>query len=111
MARLAAAVLAVLALAAPAQAAHRSDAGVTGLRAPSNLRAFLLRADESPAQVFSRTPSFAWNAVRGAKRYLFVLASSPSFAWIAFVLDDAALTSPAASSGWPWSRTPSRPPW
>jgi uncharacterized membrane protein YgcG len=97
MARLAAAVLAVLALAAPAQAAHRSETGATGLRAPSNLRAFLLRADESQAQVFSRTPSFAWNAVRGAKRYHFVLATSPTFAGNAIVWDDTALKSPAAA--------------
>lgn len=97
MARLAAAVLAVLALAAPAQAAHRSDSGATALRAPTNLKAFLLRANESPTQVFARTPSFAWNPVRGAKRYQFVLATSPTFAGNAMIWDDSTLTAPAAA--------------
>ena len=97
MARLAAAILAVLALAAPAQAAHRTDASASALRAPSNLKGFLLRANESPTQVFSRTPSFAWNPVRGARRYHFVLATSPTFAGNAIVWDDSTLTSPAAA--------------
>jgi hypothetical protein len=97
MARLAAAVIAVLALAAPAQAAHRSETGATALRAPASLKAFLLRANESPSQVFPRTPSFAWKHVRGAKRYHFVLATSPTFAGNAIVWDDATLTSPAAA--------------
>src|SRR6266540_4967833 len=96
MARLAAAVLAVLALAAPADAAQRSG-GRTALTAPTNLKAFLLRANEQPAHVFSRTPSFAWNPVRGAKRYEFVLATSPTFAGNAIVWDDPTLTAPAAA--------------
>jgi len=97
MARLAAAVVAVLALAAPAQAAQRSGTAATALRAPANLKAFLLRVNESPSQVFPRTPAFAWNPVRGAKRYHFVLSTSPTFAGNAMVWDDATLTSPAAA--------------
>jgi hypothetical protein len=96
MARLAAAVLAVLALAAPAHAAQRSGARAE-LAVPHGLRAFLLRADEQPGSVFSRTPSFAWNPVRGAKRYEFVLATSPTFAGNAIVWDDQSLTAPAAA--------------
>ncbi len=96
MARLAAAVLAVLALAAPADAAQRSGSRAA-LTAPTNLKAFLLRANEQSAHVFSRTPSFAWNPVRGAKRYEFVLATSPTFAGNAIVWDDPTLTAPAAA--------------
>ena len=96
MARLAAAFLAVLALAAPARAAHRSDARVA-LGAASGVRAFLLRPTEQAATVFPRTPSFAWKPVRGAKRYEFVLATSPTFAGNAVIWDDSSLTSPAAA--------------
>jgi len=96
MARLAAALLAVLALAAPADAAQRSGTRAE-LAAPQSLRAFLLRANEQPTSVFSRTPSFAWSPVRGAKRYEFVLATSPTFAGNAIVWDDSALTAPAAA--------------
>jgi hypothetical protein len=96
MARLAAAVLAVLALIQPAQAAERSGARAA-MAAPKNLKAFLLRPNESPAHVFARTPSFAWNPVRGAKRYQFVLATSPTFAGNAIVWDDPSLTGPAAA--------------
>jgi hypothetical protein len=96
MARLAAALVAVLALAAPADAAQRSGSRAT-LGAPSGLKAFLLRANEQPAHVFSRTPSFGWNPVRGAKRYEFVLATSPTFAGNAILWDDTSLQSPAAA--------------
>jgi hypothetical protein len=96
MARLAAALLAVLALAAPADAAQRSGSRAA-LSAPSGLKAFLLRANEQPAHVFSRTPAFAWNPVRGAKRYEFVLATSPTFAGNAILWDDTSLVAPAAA--------------
>jgi hypothetical protein len=96
MARLAAALLVVLALAAPADAAQRSGSRAT-LAAPTGLKAFLLRANEQPAHVFSRTPAFAWNPVRGAKRYEFVLATSPTFAGNAILWDDMSLQAPAAS--------------
>ena len=96
MARLAAAVFAVLALIQPAQAAERSG-NRAAPAAPKNLKAFLLRANEQPAHSFARTPSFAWNPVRGAKRYQFVLATSPTFAGNAIVWDDSTLTGPAAA--------------
>jgi hypothetical protein len=97
MARLAAALVTLLALAAaPADAAHLS-AGRSALNPPANLTAFLLRADEQPAHLFSRTPSFGWSPVRGAKHYEFVLATSPTFAGNAIIWDDTSLTSPAAA--------------
>jgi hypothetical protein len=96
MARLAAALLAVLALAAPADAAQRSGSRAT-LAAPTGIKAFLLRANEQPAHVFSRTPAFAWNPVRGARRYEFVLATSPTFAGNAILWDDTSLQAPASA--------------
>lgn len=69
--RLAAVALAMLAFAPAADAA---------VGAPSNLRPFLLRADEAPARTFPRTPSFAWRPVRGAKAYNFELATRRDFA-------------------------------
>ncbi len=73
--RLAATALALLALvgSAAAGAATRSNA-------PRNLRAFLLRPNEPIQHTFSRTPSFAWSPVRGARCYELQLATSPSFA-------------------------------
>jgi hypothetical protein len=96
MARLAAALHTVLALAAPADAAQRSGSHAA-LKAPSGLKAFLLRANEQPAHVFSRTPAFAWSPVSGAKRYEFVLATSPTFAGNAILWDDTSLVSPASA--------------
>src|SRR3712207_4626178 len=69
--RLLAVAVAALALAPAAGAA---------VGAPSNLRPFLLRADEAPARTFPRTPSFAWRPVRGAKTYEFELANRSDFA-------------------------------
>ena len=56
--------------------APAADAAVA---APSSLRPFLLRADEAPARVYPRTPSFAWRPVRGAKSYEFELATRKNF--------------------------------
>lgn len=50
--------------------------------APQGVRAFLLRATE-PAplpRTFARTPSFAWQPVRGAARYTLELSTSKTFA-------------------------------
>ena len=69
--RLAAVILAMLAIAPAADAA---------VSAPSGLKPFLLRADEAPARTFPRTPSFAWRPVRGTKRYEFELATRRNFA-------------------------------
>jgi hypothetical protein len=94
MARLAAALFAVLTLAGAAEAAQQS---ATKLRAPTGLRAFLLRPNEAETHVFSRTPAFAWNPVRGAKTYEFTLSTSPLFASSGLVYASSTLTSPAAS--------------
>jgi hypothetical protein len=94
MARLAAALLTVLALAGSADAARQASAK---LRAPTGLRAFLLRPNEAETHLFSRTPAFAWNPVRGAKTYQFVLSTSPLFAGSGLVWNNSTLTSPAAS--------------
>jgi hypothetical protein len=71
-ARSAAALLALLALCGAA-GAHAAN------QAPTGLHAFLLRADEPVTHTFSRTPSFGWNPVPGARRYDFELATGPSF--------------------------------
>src|SRR5262245_60961090 len=94
MARLAAALLTVLAFATPASAAQLSS---PALRAPANFRAFLFRADETPGEIFSRTPAFAWSPVPGAKRYELVLSISPLFRGNGIVWDDATLTTPVAA--------------
>jgi hypothetical protein len=70
-------------LAFPATAAAHPDV-VVAAKAPTGLRAFLLRPDEPVAKTdgvaeFSRTPSFAWTPVSGATRYEFELATSKGF--------------------------------
>src|SRR4029079_11085769 len=94
MARRFAAPLAVLALAAPASAASSSAAK---LRAPSNFRAFLLRASEQPGHSFARTPAFAWSPGAGAKKYELVLSISPLFRGNGIVWDDPSLTTPVGT--------------
>ncbi len=71
---------ATLALAVIAAAgATLAGAAATRSHAPTNLRGFLLRPDESGIHVFSRTPAFAWSPVRGARCYEFELATSKAF--------------------------------
>jgi len=57
--------------------------GAAGARAankpPTGLHAFLLRSNEPVTHTFSRTPSFGWNPVPGARRYQFELATGPTF--------------------------------
>ena len=65
-------------------------------KAPTDLKPFLLRAGESVAHVFPRTPSFSWVPVRGALRYDFQLAKSPGFEESS-VLYATSLKSPAVS--------------
>ncbi len=67
--------LAVLA----AAGATFAGAAATRSATPTNLRAFLLRPDETGTHVFSRTPAFAWSPVRGARCYEFELATSKAF--------------------------------
>ena len=47
--------------------------------APTGLRGFELRPNESSTHTFSRTPAFAWSPVRSASCYEFELATSRSF--------------------------------
>jgi hypothetical protein len=49
------------------------------LRAPTDLKPFLLRANEPTVHEFPRTPSFSWAPVRGALRYQFQLAKNVTF--------------------------------
>jgi hypothetical protein len=69
-------LLALLSLALVGGAEARPDAAPA---APQELRAFLLRADETIRHEFNRTPSFAWAPVRGAIRYEFELATTRAF--------------------------------
>ncbi|HSB40075.1 MAG TPA: hypothetical protein VLD13_13385, partial [Gaiellaceae bacterium] len=88
-ARLAVAFLAALAVAAPAREALAAR--------PTNLHAFALRADEPVVHTFSRTPSFAWNPVPGAKAYQFELSTSRTFSDSGTVWSAKGLTTPAVS--------------
>jgi hypothetical protein len=74
-ARLAILVFALLSVLAASVAAK----GPAPLAAPTALRGFLLRPNETVTHTFSRTPSFAWNPVRGAACYEFELATSRTF--------------------------------
>ena len=88
--RLAAAVAAALAVGVPCAAAHAAVA-------PQSLHAFVLRADEPVVHTFSRTPSFAWSPVPGAKSYQFELATSKNFSDNGIVWSGKGIASPATS--------------
>lgn len=90
-------LLATLALAPSASAEPRVEAASAGLKAPSSLRAFLLRADEPITHSFPRTPSFAWAPVRGANGYEFELSTNRSFSDSAIVWTNDKLKTPAVS--------------
>jgi hypothetical protein len=64
---------------------------------PQSLHAFTLRANESVAHTFARTPSFAWNPVAGSVTYEFELATSKNFADNAIVWSTTGLKSPAVA--------------
>ena len=87
---LAAAVFAALAVTLPAPAS-----GAT--RAPQELRGFALRANEPVVHTFSRTPSFAWEPVAGAKSYEFQLATSRAFNESGIVWETEGVKSPAVA--------------
>jgi hypothetical protein len=89
--RLAAAVFAALAVAAPAHAAPAVQSG------PQGLRAFTLRANEAVVHTFSRTPSFAWSPVSGAVSYEFQLATSKNFNESGIVWQKDGVKSPAVA--------------
>ncbi len=86
-------LLALLALSSAAHGATRAAAA----SAPTGLHPFLLRVDEPSSDVFSRTPSFAWNPVPGAVRYEFQLSTSSAFRDSGIVFSDTSLTSPVAA--------------
>src|SRR4051812_9132757 len=65
--------------------------------APQSLRAFLLRADEPGAHVFSRPPSFTWQSVRAAGTYEFQLSMSQTFDDSQILFRQAGLTQPAVA--------------
>ena len=90
-ARLTAAFVAALAVAAPAGSALAANRG------PQGLHAFTLRANEPVVHTFSRTPSFAWNPVAGAVTYRFELSTSRNFSDSGIVWSSKGLKSPAVS--------------
>jgi hypothetical protein len=71
--------IAVLAAVAAVGVAGAAPGAATALPRPTGLKAFLLKPSEAPARVFPRTPSFAWNPVKGAARYEFQLATTGAF--------------------------------
>jgi hypothetical protein len=64
---------------------------------PKNLKPFLLRVGEPAATTFSRTPSFSWSPVRGAKTYEFELSTSPKFGEGQIVWTSDTIKSPVAT--------------
>ena len=88
--RIAAALFAVLALGGPADA-HLAT------RVPQGLHGFVLRVDEPVVHTFSRTPSFGWGPVAGARAYQFELATSRRFTDNAVVWSTNGLKTPAVS--------------
>src|SRR3990172_12452835 len=91
--RLLVVLIAILAVAGPAGGTTRAPAASS----PDGLHGFLLRVDESPSEVFSRTPSFAWNPVAGGGRDEFQLSTSGAFRESGIVYSDTSLTTPVAA--------------
>jgi hypothetical protein len=95
--RLAATVFLSLLIVSGATAATRAQtAGSAALAAPLDVRGFLLRADEASADTFTRTPSFAWKPVAGAKRYEFQLSTARTYGTGALIARKST-TAPAVS--------------
>ena len=61
------------------------------------MHGFLLRVDEPVVHTFSRTPSFAWNPVPGARSYEIELATSQTFSDNSIVWSTAGLKTPAVA--------------
>ncbi|MEK6274440.1 MAG: hypothetical protein AABM30_03795 [Actinomycetota bacterium] len=95
--------LALLALTVGAQTATAA-----ALKAPKNVKGFLLRVNEAGStydRTFSRTPAFTWSPVAGAKRYAFELTTSSTFApsgtvWSGVTASAAPVISPNVSLPW-----------
>jgi hypothetical protein len=103
VARLPLAAFVVLAFVLAPAASTRNDSVAPG--SPHGLRAFLLRADETVAHQYSRTPSFTWAPVseRGG-HYQFELSTSPQF-------DDASLVFKDTRVPFPVITVPRQLPW
>ena len=94
-------VLTLAAAAALVSGVSSAGASTQTLPRPTGVRAFLLKANEEERHAFPRTPSFAWNPVRGALRYEFQLATSKRFNEGSVVwsnVDAKTQTAPAAES-------------
>ncbi len=87
-------IASLLALAVFAATATTSSAA---LSSPTGLHGFLLRADEPRDTSFTRTPSFAWNPVPGARTYQFQLSLSSTFRDNGIVYNDSTLTTPVSA--------------
>jgi hypothetical protein len=96
---------AVLAVAAILPVAGAASGGKTSLAKPGGLQTFKLKKGDhfvsaSRGQVasFTRTPSFAWNRVRGATHYEFELSTSDNFrAENGMIWRSKTLTTPATA--------------
>jgi hypothetical protein len=93
----------VLALALPAAAPARQVA--VSKKAPTGLKAFLLRYDEPARRNFARTPSFGWKPTSQALSYDFELATSNTFRNNSIVWSAKGLTTPytAVPVTLPWT--------
>ena len=91
-----------LALALPAAAPARQAASS---KAPTGLKAFLLRYDEPVKRNFSRTPSLGWKPVAQAASYDVQLSTSTTFRDNSIVWSKAGLRAPytAVSISLPWT--------
>jgi hypothetical protein len=88
--------LALLALVLTAQATPAVHRTGTLSEIPTDLHAFLLRANEPVTHTFSRTPAFTWKAVNlTGGHYQFQLATSRNFEDSTLVFKDANVSQPA----------------
>ena len=83
-----------LALALPASAPARQ---ARSSKAPTGLKAFLLRYNEPASHYFSRTPSFGWKSFPKATSYDFQLATSSRFRENSILWSASGLTLPGTS--------------
>ncbi len=92
-----------LALALPASAPARQSA--TRSKAPTGLKAFLLRYDEPTKRNFSRTPSLGWKPVSQATSYDVQLSNSTTFRENSIVWSAEGLKTPytAVPIALPWT--------
>ncbi len=87
-------IASLIALAVFAATATTSSAAVSS---PTGLHGFLLRANEPATSAFSRTPSFAWNPVPGARTYQFQMSTSNTFRDNGILYNNPTLTSPVSA--------------